>query len=68
MGRFKLCLVGSHQAPILEIGVSGIGELHDQLERSRHVLGRMVEIDGELTDVPVLIPLNRVQMIFGLTE
>lgn len=68
MARFKFCLIGSSQAPVLELPATDVGDLHQMIERARFVAGRMVEIDGEPTDCEVLIPANRVQMIFGVTD
>lgn len=68
MGRFKFCLIGSPQRPVLELEASDVAELHHWLARARYIEGRMVEIDGEQTDCEVLIPANRIQMIFGWHE
>lgn len=63
MTRFKFCLVGSPQAPILELPMVDVSELHVALARSKYVEGRMVEIDGHETDCPVLIPTSRILMV-----
>lgn len=68
MGRFKFCLIGTPQSPVLELEAEDVRELHYAIARSRYIEGRMVEIDGEPTDCDVLIPANRIQMIFGMVE
>lgn len=68
MGRFKFCLIGSPQAPILELHARNVCELHHSLGCSRYIEGRMVEIEGEPTDCPVLIPANRIQIVMELPE
>lgn len=68
MGRFKFCLIGSTQHPVLELEAKDVGDLHHAIARARYVEGRLVEIGGEPTDCDVLIPANRIQMIFGMAE
>ena len=68
MARFKICMMGTAQAPILELDARDVAELHHSLGRARFVEGRMVEIDGGGADCVVLIPLNRIQMIFEMDE
>jgi hypothetical protein len=68
MARFRFSLVGTPQRPILDIAVRDLGELHHALARARFIEGRMVEIDGEATDLPVLIPANRIQIVMELPE
>jgi hypothetical protein len=68
MARFKFSLVGSPQRPVLEIEVRDLGELHHAISGARFIEGRMVEIDGELTDCSVLIPANRIQIVMELPE
>ena len=63
MARFKFCLIGSSQAPVLELPMADVSELHDALSVSKYVEGRMVEIDGQATCCPVLIPTNRILMV-----
>lgn len=68
MGRFKFCLIGSPQSPIVEIGVRHLCDLHLSIGRARFIEGRMIEIDGEAMDCPVLIPANRIQIVIELPE
>lgn len=68
MGKFRFCLVGTPQSPVLELEARDVRELHHSLARTRFIEGRMVEIDGEPTDCEVLISANRVQMIFEIAE
>ena len=68
MARFKFCLIGSPQRPVLELDASDVAELHQRLACARYIEGRMIEIDGEATACDVLIPANRIQMIFRWHE
>jgi len=63
MARFKFCLVGSSQAPVLELPMRDVSELHAALSVSKFVEGLMVEIDGEVTACAVLIPTSRVLIV-----
>lgn len=63
MTRFKFALIGSPQAPIVEIDVSGIDELCAYMTRVRFVTGRMVEIDCDGADAAVIIPVSRIQFV-----
>lgn len=63
MSRFKFFLIGTNEAPVLELPVVDLHELHQKMQRSRFVEGRMVEINGEFNSRDVLIPINRIQMV-----
>ena len=63
MTCFKFALIGSHQAPIVEVAVNGIEELSAYMMTTRFVIGRMVEIDCEGTDASVIIPVGRIQFV-----
>ena len=63
VSRFKFCLVGSPQAPVLELEAADVHDLMRWLGRSRYIPGHMVEIDGQATDCSVLIPAARIQII-----
>ncbi|MFL6758566.1 hypothetical protein [Sphingomonas sp.] len=68
MTRFKFCMIGTPQSPILEMEARNVAELHHWIARARYIEGRMVEIAGEATDCPVLIPANRIQIVMELPE
>jgi hypothetical protein len=61
-------LVGTSQTPILELPVYNAAELNTAIARARFIDGTMVQIDGEAVNVPVLIPVSRIQMIMELPE
>lgn len=63
MTRFKFCLMGSAQAPVLELALADLSALHAALLRSKYVEGRMVEVGGEATELPVLIPTGRILLV-----
>lgn len=63
MAMFKFFLIGSGQAPILEVDADDLGELGGDLNRARFLRARMVEIDGDPHPREVLVPVARIQMI-----
>jgi hypothetical protein len=68
MTRFMFSLVGTSQTPILELPVYSAAQLNAAISRARFIDGMMVQIDGEVVNVPVLIPVSRIQMIMELPE
>ena len=63
MARFKFCLVGSPQTPIVEVDVHDLHHLHEIMSRSRFVEGRIVEVDGEGANCGILISTSRVLVV-----
>lgn len=63
LAQFKFFMVGSAEAPILEVPFDRLSDLHDAMVRTRFVEGRMVEINGHATSCGVLIPMGRIQLI-----
>jgi hypothetical protein len=63
MARFKFFLVGTTEAPVLEVEADTLRELGEMATRHRFVEGRMIEINGEGAAVGVLIPTSRIQLI-----
>lgn len=63
MAQFRFFLVGSSQAPLVEVEHQDLGELYETITRCRFLQGRLVEIDGHDVGCGVLIPTNRIQMI-----
>jgi hypothetical protein len=60
MARFRFHLIGGVQAPVVDVPVAGISELHQMLARSRYVEGILEE---EGTYCGVLIPAGRIQLV-----
>jgi hypothetical protein len=63
MPTYKFFMIGTTEAPILEVEAADLVELGEMAVRSRFVIGRMIEVDGEGTAVSVLIPTARIQLI-----
>jgi len=63
MARFRFFMVGTTQAPVLEVAANDLFELNQTIGRRRFLEGQMVEIDGCGVDCGVLIPTSRIQMI-----
>lgn len=63
MARFRFCLVGTSQSPIVDVQQSNLSELGDAMARQRFLEGVIVGIDGHDGECGVLIPVNRIQMI-----
>ena len=63
MALFKFFLIGSTQAPVLDVDATSIGELRADLARERFLAARTVEVDGNPVTCEVLVPVARIQMI-----
>lgn len=63
MASFKFFLVGSTQAPILDVEASDLVELGEDLCHTRFLLARTSEVDGAPYACRVLVPVSRIQMI-----
>lgn len=63
MARFKFFLIGSTQAPVLDVDAADIGELGEDLCHTRFLLARTAEVDGVPYACRVLVPVSRIQMI-----
>jgi predicted aconitase with swiveling domain len=61
--RYKFFMVGTAEAPVLEVAATDLVELGEMAIRTRFVVGRMVEVCGEATAGRVLIPTARIQLI-----
>ena len=61
MARFKFFLIGSSDAPILDLPVDSVRALNEVITRSRFIEGEMqVGSDGE--GCGVLVPTARIQL------
>jgi len=63
MATYKFFLVGTTEAPVLEVSATDLIELGELATRTRFGVGRMVEINGDGAAVEVLIPTARIQLI-----
>lgn len=63
MSRYRFVMIGSAQAPIVEVGVSCLSDLAAQASCSRWIEGEIVEVDGEAVSHRVLLPTGRIQMV-----
>lgn len=63
MAAFKFFLIGSGQAPVLDVDADDLDELSRDLNQTRFLRARMVEIDGDALPREVLVPVGRIQMI-----
>lgn len=61
--KFRFCLMGSSQQPVIEVDVACLHDLHQLLSTNRFIEGRLVEIDGDGVQCNVLIAATRVQMV-----
>ena len=63
MSQFKIFLVGSSEAPLIEAAADSVGSLAELARRTDFIEGELVGITGHLHARRVLVPLPRVQMI-----
>jgi hypothetical protein len=63
MARFKFFLIGSTQAPVLDVEATSIAQLQADLTRERFLVARTVEVDGSPVSCDVIVPVSRIQMI-----
>ena len=62
MGRFKIVLIGGHQAATIEADAETVYDLANLLGTSRWMVGEMAEIDGYNVPGKVLLATCRIQM------
>lgn len=62
MGRFKIILIGAHQAPTIEADAETVYDLANLLGTRRWIVGEMAEIDGCPVSGRVLLATCRIQM------
>ena len=63
MGLFRFHLIGSSQAPVLEVAANSVGELNEIVSRQRLMEARMTEPDGDGVLAGVLIATSRIQCV-----
>ncbi len=63
MARYKFFLMGSRDAPIVEVAAETIRDLQMDLTHNRFIEGRMGEIDEAGSSCGVLISCARVQFV-----
>jgi hypothetical protein len=63
MRTYKFFMIGTTEAPVLEVDAADLVELGEMAMRSRFVVGRMVEINGDGASCGVLIPTSRIQLV-----
>jgi hypothetical protein len=63
MALYKFFLIGTNEAPVVEVEVDTLRELGESAIRNRFIEGRMVEIDGQARACAVLIPTARIQLV-----
>ena len=63
MARFKFYLIGSCDAPVLDVDAVDLHDLHRQMSCDRFVAGHMVEPDGDGVCAGVLVATGRIQLV-----
>jgi len=63
MARFKFYLIGSSDAPVLDVEAADLRELNETISRNRFIEGHMTEPDGDGVLHGVLIATCRIQLI-----
>ena len=63
MARFKFYLIGSSDAPVLDVEAHDLTALNDAMSRNRFIEGRMAEPDAHGVMLGVLIPTTRIQLV-----
>jgi hypothetical protein len=66
MARFKFYLIGSCDAPVLDVAVADLHELNAQMSCNRFVEGHMTEVDADGVLQGVLIATSRVQLVMDV--
>lgn len=66
MARFKFYLIGSSDAPVLDVEAADLRELNQQMSRSRFVEGHMTEADADGVLQGVLIATGRIQLVMEI--
>jgi hypothetical protein len=63
MARFKFYLIGSSDAPVLDVEAADLRELNQQMSSCRFIEGHMAEGDVDGVLAGMLIATSRVQLV-----
>jgi hypothetical protein len=63
MARFKFYLIGSSDAPVLDVDASDLRDLKQEMSVARFIEGHMTDADEDGIFPGVLIPTARVQFV-----
>ena len=63
MARFKFYLIGSSDAPVLDVEASDLRALNEQVSRNRFIEGHMSQPDGDGVLAGVLVSTSRIQFV-----
>ncbi|MBB4096971.1 hypothetical protein [Sphingomonas kyeonggiensis] len=66
MARFKFFLIGSTDAPVLDVEAIDLAELHALMSRERFIAGHMADPDTDGIFSGVLVPISRVQFVMEI--
>jgi hypothetical protein len=63
MARFKFYLIGSSDAPVLDVEAADLRALNHQMSSCRFIEGHMAEADTNGVLAGILIATSRVQLV-----
>jgi len=63
MARFKFYLIGSCDAPVLDVEAADLRELHRQMSCDRFIEGHTTQADADGVLPGVLIATSRIQLV-----
>lgn len=63
MSVFMVNLRGCSERLIVRFASPTLGDLAQELQFSRFVVGELLEVDGEATDKGIVLPSNQITMI-----
>ncbi len=66
MARFKFCMIGTSETPILHLPAANVRELNEVITRSRFIEGDIEMTDGVVCGM--LLSVNRIQCVIQLDE
>jgi len=66
MARFKFYLIGSADAPVLDVEATDLRELNRQISGNRFIEGHVAEGDADGVLAGVLIATSRIQFVMEI--
>lgn len=68
MASFKFFLIGTNEAPVMEVPFANLQELNKHMQCNRFIEGCIMDISGEEITCGALLPICRIQMVVEVLD